>query len=135
MNKALTAGLTTTSRITIDKPRTIDFMGDEARIYATPELVRDIEITCRDLLLQHIEEGQDSVGTRIDIEHIAATPIGAWVEITATVSSVDGRALAFEITARDPLEDICRGQHNRFIVDVAKTGERLRSKVARLDAL
>ncbi len=135
MNKALTAGLTTTSRITIDKPRTIDFMGDEARIYATPELVRDIEITCRDLLLQHIEEGQDSVGTRIDVEHIAATPIGAWVEITATVSSVDGRALAFEITARDPLEDICRGQHNRFIVDVAKTGERLRSKVARLDAL
>lgn len=135
MNKALTAGLTTTSRITIDKPRTIDFMGDEARIYATPELVRDIEITCRDLLLQHIEEGQDSVGTRIDVEHIAATPIGAWVEITATVSSVDGRALAFEIKARDPLEDICRGQHNRFIVDVAKTGERLRSKVARLDAL
>ncbi len=135
MNKALTAGLTTTSRITIDKARTIDFMGDEARIYATPELVRDIEITCRDLLLQHIEEGQDSVGTRIDVEHIAATPIGAWVEITATVSSVDGRALAFEITARDPLEDICRGQHNRFIVDVAKTGERLRSKVARLDAL
>ena len=135
MNKALTAGLTTTSRITIDKARTIDFMGDEARIYATPELVRDIEITCRDLLLQHIEEGQDSVGTRIDVEHIAATPIGAWVEITATVSSVDGRALAFEIKARDPLEDICRGQHNRFIVDVAKTGERLRSKVARLDAL
>jgi len=135
VNKALTAGLTTTSRITIDKPRTIDFMGDEARIYATPELVRDIEITCRDLLLQHIEEGQDSVGTRIDVEHIAATPIGAWVEITATVSSVDGRALAFEIKARDPLEDICRGQHNRFIVDVAKTGERLRSKVARLDAL
>ena len=135
MNKALTAGLTTTSRITIDKPRTIDFMGDEARIYATPELVRDIEITCRDLLLQHIEEGQDSVGTRIDVEHIAATPIGAWVEITATVSSVDGRALAFEIKARDPLEDICRGQHNRFIVEVAKTGERLRSKVARLDAL
>ncbi len=51
MNKALTAGLTTTSRITIDKPRTIDFMGDEARIYATPELVRDIEINCRDLVL------------------------------------------------------------------------------------
>ncbi len=135
MSKSPTVGLATSTRITIDEARTIDFMGDEARIYATPELVRDIEITCRDLVLEHIDDGQDSVGTRIDVQHTAATPIGAWVEITATVTAVDGRALTFEINARDPVEDICRGQHNRFIVDVARTAERLRSKVAKLEAL
>jgi fluoroacetyl-CoA thioesterase len=135
MPKSLTVGLTNTTRITIDEPRTIDFMGDEARIYATPELVRDIEITCRDLVLGHIEDGQDSVGTRIDVQHIAATPIGAWVEITATITAVEGRALTFEITARDALEPICRGQHSRFVVDLEKTAERLRAKVAKLDAL
>lgn len=135
MNKTPTVGLTTSTRITIDTARTIDFMGDEARIYATPELVRDIEVACRNLVLECLAEGQDSVGTHIDIQHLAATPLGAWVEITATVSTVDGRALAFEIEARDPLEQICRGQHDRFIVDLAKTAERLRSKVAKLDAL
>ncbi len=135
MTKSPTVGLTTTTRITIDEPRTIDFMGDEARIYATPELVRDIEITCRDLVLEHIDAGQDSVGTRIDVEHIAATPIGAWVEITTTITGIDGRALAFEINARDAVEQVCRGRHNRFIIDVAKTAERLRAKAAKLDDL
>ncbi len=130
-----TVGLTKTARITIDAARTIDFMGDEARIYATPELVRDIENTCRDLVLEYIDDGQDSVGTRVDVEHIAATPIGAWIEITATITAVEGRALAFEITARDALEQVCRGKHSRFVVDLEKTAERLRSKVAKLSAL
>jgi predicted thioesterase len=135
VNRNPTVGLATTTRITIDEPRTIDFMGDEARIYATPELVRDIEVACRNLLLEHIDEGQDSVGTRIDIQHIAATPIGAWVEITATVTEIDGRALSFEISGRDAVEQICRGEHGRFIVDVARSAERLRSKIAKLGAL
>ena len=135
MTDPISVGLTTTARITIDEARTIDFMGDQARIYATPELVRDIEITCRDLVLQHVGEGQDSVGTRVDVQHIAATPLGAWVEITATVTAVDGRALTLEISARDPVEPVCRGQHSRFVVDVDKTIERLRAKVAKLEAL
>ena len=135
MNKSPTVGLATTARITIDEPRTTEGMGDEARIYATPELVRDIDITCRNLVLENVEDGQDSVGTRIDIEHAAATPIGAWVDITATITAVDGRALSFEIDARDAVEQVCRGQHNRFVVDVAKTAERLRAKVAKLNAL
>jgi len=135
MPKSPTVGLTNTTRITIDEPRTIDFMGDEARIYATPELVRDIEITCRDLLLKYIGDGQDSVGTRIDVQHIAATPIDAWVEITATITAVEGRAIAFEISAKDALEQVCRGQHSRFVVDLGKTAERLREKVAKLKDL
>jgi predicted thioesterase len=129
MKESLAAGLTTTTRIIVDDSRTISFMGDDGRVYATPELVRDIEMTCRDLLLEQIDEGQDSVGTHIDVSHIAATPIGMWVDITVTVKTLDGRAVSFEISARDPLEQICRGSHTRFIVDIAKTFARLKGKI------
>ena len=129
MKESLATGLTTTTRIIVDDSRTISFMGDDGRVYATPELVRDIEMTCRDLLLEQIDEGQDSVGTHIDVSHIAATPIGMWVDITVTVKTLDGRAVSFEISARDPLEQICRGSHTRFIVDIAKTFARLKGKI------
>jgi predicted thioesterase len=130
----LKEGLSKTAHVNVDDARTISFMGDEGRVYATPELVRDIEITCRDLLLENIDEGQDSVGTRIDVSHIAATPIDMWVAITATVSAVDGRAVSFEISAHDPVEQVCRGTHSRFIVDVAKTIERIRKKANSVEA-
>ena len=129
MNESLQPGLSKTARITVDDARTISFMGDEGRVYATPELVRDIENTCRDLLLEHIDEGQDSVGTHIDLSHIAATPFNMWVDITVTVKSVEGRAVTMEVEARDPVEKICVCKHSRFVVDVAKTIARLKGKI------
>ncbi len=133
MYENLKTGLTSTARIIVDRSRTISFMGDEGRVYATPELVRDIEMTCRDLLLAHIDDGQDSVGTHIDVSHIAATPLGMWIEITVIVKSLDGRAITFEITARDSIEQICRGQHSRFVVDVATTIAHLKRKIDALE--
>src|SRR5256885_14495650 len=73
MKASLTTGLTATRRITVDRNRTIGFMGEGGRVYATPELIRDIEMTCRNLLLEHLDEGEDSVGTRVEIDHLAAT--------------------------------------------------------------
>jgi predicted thioesterase len=128
MSQILEPGLGRTARIDVDDARTISFMGDEGRVYATPELVRDIEMTCRDLLLEVIDGGQDSVGTHIDLSHIAATPFGMWAEIDVAVTAVDGRAVTFDISARDPVEQICHGKHSRFIVDVAKTIARLKGK-------
>jgi predicted thioesterase len=128
MNEKLETGLTRSARISVDDTRTISFLGNEGRVYATPELVRDIEMTCRDLLLKVVDTGQDSVGTHIDVSHIAATPIGMWAEIKVTVSAIDGRAVTFEIDAHDPVEQICRGRHSRFIVDIAKTIARLKEK-------
>jgi fluoroacetyl-CoA thioesterase len=125
---SLKPGITKTARITIDEARTIDFMGDEGRVYATPELVRDIEHTSRDLLLEHLEPGEDSVGIRVEIDHTAATLLGMWVEITATVTAVEGRRVILEVKGRDPVDDIVRGQHMRFIVDVATSVERLKQK-------
>jgi predicted thioesterase len=131
MKESLTAGVTATRRIDIDAGRTIDFMGDEGRVYATPELVRDIEMTARDLLLEHVDAGEDSVGTRVEIDHVGATLMGMWVEITVTVETVNGRAVSFDVAARDKVEEVARGKHNRFVVDVAKTAERLKGKAAK----
>jgi fluoroacetyl-CoA thioesterase len=131
MKDTLQAGLTTTARITVDTDRTIGFMGEEGRVYATPAVVRDVEMTCRNLLLQHLDAGEDSVGTRVEIDHLAATPLGLWVDITATVLEVAGRRVNLEFSVRDPVEEVARGLHGRFVVATAKTVERLRDKVAR----
>ncbi|MFQ5534329.1 MAG: thioesterase family protein [Sphingomonadales bacterium] len=131
MKDSLSAGIDTTRKFVVDARRTIGFMGEGAKVYATPALVADIEQTCRDMVLPHLDDGEDTVGTRVEIDHLAATLEGMTVEISATVTSVDGRGVSFEITARDPLDKICRCKHNRFVVDVGKTKERLLAKAAK----
>ena len=134
MKESLRPGVSRTSRIEIDRDRTIGFMGEEGRVYATPRLVRDIEHTCRDLILEHADPNEDSVGIDVSIRHLAPTLPGMMVEITATVSAVEGRKVTFEIAAKDNLEAICAGSHSRFVVDKAKTVERLKAKAAKLAA-
>ncbi len=128
MKESLAKGLSTTRSITVDRPRTIDFMGEKARVYATPMLVLDIEIACRELLLQHLDAGEDSVGTRIELDHLAATLMGMDVELTITVSEVKGRAVTLDIEGRDSVDTICRGKHHRFVVGVETTVARLAAK-------
>ncbi len=132
MKTTLQPDVKLTRRVDIDRDRTIDFMGEECRVYATPCLVRDIEHTCRDLILDHADPGEDSVGTSISLAHTAATLIGMWAEITVTVIAVDGRRVRFAVSATDPLEPIGTGEHERVVVDIAKTAERLRAKGAKV---
>jgi predicted thioesterase len=131
MTEPLQAGLSLTRRIDIDRERTISFMGDECRVYSTPRMLYDIEMTCRELLLGHSEPGKDSVGTRVELDHVGATLLGMWVEITVTLTSVNGNAVAFDFTARDAIEEVARGKHNRFIVGIEKTAQRLKAKLAK----
>jgi len=134
MKDSLRPGVSRTARIVVDKDRTISFMGEEGRVYATPWLVRDIEHTCRDLILEHSDPGEDSVGIEVSIRHLAATLPGMNVDITATVNAVDGRKVSLDISAKDDLEPICAGTHGRFVVDKAKTVERLKAKAAKRGA-
>ena len=129
--KSIPVGASTTRRITIDKPRTIDFLGEELRVYATPELVRDIEIACRDFLLGFTDPGEDSVGTGIAISHSGATLVGMNVEITISVTAVEGRKVSFSVVARDDAEEISRGEHGRFVVEVDKLRARVAAKAAK----
>jgi len=130
MKDTLRPGLAKTRRIAVDRDRTIGFMGEEGRVYATPFLVGDIERTCRDLLLEHADAGEDSVGMEVSVRHLAATLLGMEVEIVATVTAVDRRKVSFEVSARDEIEPIATGSHIRFVVDIAKRHERLKAKAA-----
>ena len=128
MRDSLAVGVTATQKITVDRERTIGFMGDDGRVYSTPSMVRDIEQTCHELLMQHVDEGENSVGTHVSVDHIGATVEGDEVEVSVTITAVEGRAISFETTVKDTLEDVGRGVHNRFVVDVQKTYERLTEK-------
>ena len=128
MKASLASGIQSSTSLTVDRDRTIGFMGEAARVYATPSLVRDVEVACRNLLLEHLDPGEDSVGTRVEIDHTAATLLGMTVEISVRVQEVAGRAVTFEFEGRDSVEPICRGRHSRFIVDLAKSAQRLAAK-------
>ena len=132
MGDTLTVGSTQTRTISVDRDRTIDFMGEECRVYATPSLIKDIEHTCRDLIFERTPDGEDSVGFTVAVTHMAPTLLGMDVSITATIAETDGRKVVFDIIASDLLDTICKGRHERFIVNVDKTKERLLAKAAKM---
>jgi fluoroacetyl-CoA thioesterase len=131
MKPSLKAGLAWTKSVTVDESRCIGFMGREAAVYATPRMVSDVEHACRDMLLAHLDPGEDSVGAHVSIDHLAPTPMGLSVSIELRIVEVDRRKVAFEFSVKDPLEEVGRGRHVRFVVDTAKTRERLAAKRAK----
>ncbi|MFT3820756.1 MAG: LysR family transcriptional regulator [Rubrivivax sp.] len=128
MKPSLQPGVAATVRVAVDRERTIDFMGDQARVYATPALLRDIEVACRELLLAHLDAGEDSVGTRVELDHTGATLMGMNVELQLAVAEVQGRSVTFDVSGSDGIDAICKCRHQRFVVDVAKTEQRLAAK-------
>lgn len=125
-------GISLTRSIPVVTEKTISFMGEEGRVYATPHLIGDIEYTCRSLILEHAEPSEDSVGVEVAIRHLAPALPGSTVEIAATVTAVEGRKVTFIVTATDNIETISSGSHARFIIDKAKTIDRLKAKATRL---
>src|ERR687898_1379496 len=101
MKSTLAPGLSVKKEITVDEERCIGFMGKEGMVYATPRMVSDVEYTCRDWLLQHLDEGEDSVGAHVSIDHLAATPLGLQVTVEAKVAEIDRRKVVFTFSVRD----------------------------------
>jgi len=128
---SLKPGLSTRKTIVVDEDRCIGFMGKEGMVYATPRMVSDVEYTCRDFLLGHLDAGEDSVGAHVSIDHLAATPLGLAVTVEAKVVDVDRRRVTFEFAVQDPVELAGKGKHVRFVVETAKTRERLAAKRAK----
>ena len=85
MQDGFKEGSTVTRKFTVDEGRTIAVAGGEFNVYATPEMIRDIEQTCKQYILEFAGENEDSVGTQVNIAHIGATVMGMSVEVTATV--------------------------------------------------
>jgi predicted thioesterase len=130
MKSSLKKDLSFSKSVLVDETRCIGFMGKEGAVYATPRMVSDIEYACRDMLLEHLDAGEDSVGTHVSIDHLAPTPMGLQVTIEVRVTEVDRRKITWEFSVKDPLEEVGRGRHVRFVVETAKTRERLAAKRA-----
>jgi predicted thioesterase len=128
MKQSLQKGLSFSKEVLVDESRCIGFMGKEGMVYATPKMVSDVEYACRDWLVAHLDAGEDSVGTHVTIDHLAATPLGLKVSISVTVKEIDRKKVAFEFSVRDPVEECGRGTHVRFVVEKAKTHARLAEK-------
>ena len=134
MRSTLEPGTSRTERITIDRDRTIGFLGEEMRLYSTPSMVRDVEVTCLNLIQEHLDEGESSVGIHVAVDHLAATPLGQWVDVEVTVSEVDGRKVTLLASVRDAVEQVGRGEHVRFVINIQKHRARLQKKLEQLGA-
>ncbi len=86
-------------------------------VFATPALVAFVEKTCWFSINDFIEEGQTTVGTRMDIRHLKATPISMKVTCESELVKVEGKKLVFEFEAYDEKDLIAKGSHERYIVE------------------
>jgi fluoroacetyl-CoA thioesterase len=99
------------------KPITGD---DFPAVFATTRCIALLELAAGRLLKQECAPGQLSVGVVVDVKHLAATPVGAWVEAEATYTGRNGRLYVFEVGARDPGGEVMRGRHERAVIDEAR---------------
>lgn len=105
------------------------FLGiEDARVLSTPEMIRFMERTCRDAVLPLLESGHDTVGTHVDVYHLAAAPVGTSVVFKAKVTEADDRRIQFDVEATSEQGKIGEGTHERRIVNVAKFAARQAEK-------
>ena len=97
-------------------------------VFATPMMVTIMENAALNAVRDYLEPGESVVGTIVNVKHLAATPGGHLVTAEAVVSKVDGRRLEFDVTARDEIEEIGKGTHERMVVDLGRIAKKLDSK-------
>ena len=124
-------GLIGEARVMVDQANLASSFGANAvDVYATPALVALIENAAINAVDHLLPSGSGTVGTHLDIRHLAATPPGLEVWARAELVEVDGRRLAFKVEAFDRSEKIGEGTHERFIVDLGRLIARAQAKVA-----
>lgn len=123
-------GFTKERKIRINSDQTTSFLWEGENVLSTPSLISEIEETCRLLLKEQSisDPNWDSVGTLVDIRHIAATPVGAEVLLKSKVILVNGKRIMFEVEAFDNLEKIAEGRHERFIINIPEFKDKFNVK-------
>lgn len=137
MDFAIKVGASKERTITVSSNQTTSFLWEGENVLSTPSMIAEMEETCRLLLKEQAipEREWDSVGTVVNIEHLAVTPVGAEVFLKADVVSVDGRRVIFKTEARDKLEKIGEGTHERFIIDVPRFRAKFNEKQKQLQQM
>ena len=136
MKDSLKPGLTFQFKFAVPENKTVPFLYPEApelqqmpKVLATGFMVGLFEWTCIQALMPHIDwPAEQSVGTHIDVSHLAATPPGLTVTASVKLVAVDGRRLVFEVEAHDGVDTICRGRHERFLINREKFDRKLAQK-------
>ncbi len=128
-SSTLEPGLTGHASTVVTEDKTAYALGSgNVKAYATPSLVALLEAAAIDAVQSRLGDGQTSVGTSLNVKHVAATPVGMTVNAVATLQDVDGRRLVFEVSASDEIELIGQGTHERFIVDRERFEKRVHDK-------
>lgn len=116
-------------RFVVAQQHAIDF-ADEVmpQILSTPWLIWFLEHAARNAVLPQLEPGESTVGVVVNVEHLAATPIGAQVVCSAKVIYVDGPLMTFQLIAHDEHEQIARGTHKLRVIEAARLARRVQAK-------
>jgi len=116
--------------IKTDSNQTTSFLWEGENVLSTPSMISEMEETCRLLLKEYYlkDKEWDSVGTIVNIKHLAATPVGSKIKLNATVDSVDGRKVMFNVNVYDELEKIGEGKHERFIINIPRFRSKFEDK-------
>jgi fluoroacetyl-CoA thioesterase len=138
MRDTLHAGLEGTFRYRVPDSKMVPRIYEEAAdfqlmpsVLATGYLVALVEWACIELIKPHLAwPVEQSLGTRVDLSHTAATPAGLTVEVRTRLESVEGRSLTFSVSAHDGVERICEGRHERHVIDRARFNAKIASKTA-----
>ena len=132
MNDTLRPGLTGTARLTVGEEHTAPRIGSGLiHVLATPVMINLMEAAALDAAERLLPAGHQSLGTRLDVSHVAATPVGLTVTATAELIDVQGNRLFFSVAAHDGIDRIGEGTHQRVVVDVARFDARAARKAGR----
>ncbi|MDA7948518.1 MAG: thioesterase family protein [Hyphomicrobiaceae bacterium] len=127
---SLKPGLSGRAEMTVGEEHTAESVGSgRVGVLATPVMINLIEAAALEAIEVHLPEGHQSLGTRLDVSHTAATPVGMRVSASADLVRVDGRVLHFRVRAEDEVEEIGAGSHERIVVNVGKFAGRVARKL------
>jgi fluoroacetyl-CoA thioesterase len=125
-------GLSGSAEIIVGNEHTAPSIGSgKVRVLATPVMINLIEAAALAAVEHLLQPGYQSLGTHLDVHHIAATPVGMKVRATAEVTAVNGRTVTFKVSAYDEKDLIGHGTHERVVVNVAKFDQRVQQKLSR----
>jgi fluoroacetyl-CoA thioesterase len=127
-------GTTKERVIKTNSNQTTSFLWEGENVLSTPSMISELEETCRLLLKDFFlkEKEWDSVGTIVDIKHIAMTPVGSIIRLKAVIESVNNRRVMFNVEVFDDIEKIGEGKHERFIINIAKFKSKFEEKKGKL---
>jgi len=115
----------------VEPANAIDFLGGEGtRVLGTPYMIWYMEMAARDSVKPFLDAGYDTVGARVDVRHLGATPLGMRVTFRSELVGVEDRRLHFKVEAYDDKEKIGEGTHERAVIQIAKFAARLQAKAA-----